>query len=54
MEDNVTELHRIAREIADKIGSGNLSDDLRRIADRLHEIIRREKDERKRIETETI
>ena len=34
--DAVIELHNIARLVEQEIGSGNLSEDIRNIADRLH------------------
>jgi len=36
----VMELHNIARQIEQKIGSGQLSEDVRKCADRLHELIK--------------
>lgn len=36
----VMELHNIARQIEQEIGSGLLSEDVRKCADRLHELIK--------------
>ena len=36
LETSVMELHNIARQIEQEIGSGQLSEDLRKCADRLH------------------
>lgn len=36
LHDAVTQLHDIARMIEQEIGSGNLSEDVRDCADRLH------------------
>ncbi len=36
----VMELHNIARQIEQEIGSGQLSEDVRKCADRLHELIK--------------
>lgn len=36
----VIELHNIARQIEQKLGKGQLSEDLRKCADRLHELIK--------------
>ena len=40
LEAAVIELHNIARKIEQEIGTGQLSEDLRRCADRLHELIK--------------
>jgi hypothetical protein len=36
--DAVVALHEIARTVADEIGVGQLHDDIRKCADRLHEL----------------
>lgn len=40
LETSVMELHNIARQIEQEIGSGQLSEDLRKCADRLHALIK--------------
>ena len=39
--DRVIQLHEIARQIEKEIGKGQLSDDLRRVADTLNELIKK-------------
>jgi hypothetical protein len=39
LEDNVIQLHNIARHIEKTIGQGQLSDDIRKAADRLSELL---------------
>lgn len=41
LDDDVIQLHNIARHIEKTIGVGNLSEDIRKAADRLHEILQR-------------
>ena len=41
LDQDVIELHNIARRIEKNIGQGQLSDDLRHIADRLHSLLKR-------------
>jgi uncharacterized protein YpuA (DUF1002 family) len=41
LDQDVIELHNIARRIEKNIGSGQLSDDLRHVADRLHSLLKR-------------
>jgi hypothetical protein len=41
LDDDVIQLHNIARHIEKTIGVGALSEDIRRAADRLHEILQR-------------
>ena len=36
--DAVVELHNIARTVEQEVGRGQLSDDIRKFADRLHEL----------------
>lgn len=36
--DAVIALHEIARTVAEEVGGGNLHDDIRNCADRLHEL----------------
>lgn len=36
--DAVIALHDIARTVSEEVGSGQLSDDIRKCADRLHEL----------------
>ena len=36
--DAVVELHNIARTVEQEVGRGQLSDDIRKCADRLHEL----------------
>jgi hypothetical protein len=40
MEDAVVQLHYLASQVEQEIGSGQLSEDLRKCADRLHELIK--------------
>ena len=40
LESAVIELHNIARKIEQEIGVGQLSEDVRKCADRLHELIK--------------
>lgn len=40
LDQEVIELHHIARKIENNIGVGKLSEDLRSVADRLHELIK--------------
>jgi hypothetical protein len=40
LESAVIELHNIARKIEQEIGQGQLSEDVRQCADRLHELIK--------------
>ena len=40
LDSAVIELHNIARAVEQNIGSGQLSEDLRKCADRLHELIK--------------
>lgn len=42
LEERVIELHDIARQIEQELGSGSLSQDLRRAADRLHSLIKKQ------------
>jgi hypothetical protein len=39
LKDKITQLHDIARAIEQQIGAGKLSEDIRRAADRLHEVL---------------
>jgi hypothetical protein len=39
LEDKIIELHNIARTVEKNIGVGELSQDIRAAADRLHEIL---------------
>ena len=41
LQDDVIQLHEVARHIEKTIGKGQLSDDLRNLADRLSEYINR-------------
>ena len=41
LQDDVIQLHEIARHIEKTIGKGQLSDDLRNLADRLSEFVNR-------------
>ena len=38
-KDEIIQLHNIARKIEQEIGVGQLSEDIRKAADRLHEVI---------------
>ncbi len=40
LEQQVIELHNIARHIEQEIGSGKLSEDIRDCADRLHSLLK--------------
>jgi hypothetical protein len=40
LESAVIELHNIARKIEQEIGIGQLSEDLRKCADRLHALVK--------------
>lgn len=42
LDERVIQLHDIARQIEQEIGSGSLSQDLRRSADRLRELIKKQ------------
>jgi hypothetical protein len=39
LQDKIIELHNIARMVEQKIGIGQLSEDIRKAADRLHEVL---------------
>ena len=41
LDQDVIDLHNIARRIEKGVGYGQLSDDLRRVADRLHSVLKR-------------
>ena len=41
LEQDVIELHDIARHIEKTLGRGELSDDIRAVADKLHAILQR-------------
>ena len=41
LSDDVIKLHDIARKIEQEIGKGQLSEDIRAAADRLHELLRK-------------
>jgi len=41
LDQDVIELHNIARRIEKNIGQGKLSDDLRHVADRLNALLKR-------------
>ena len=38
-KDEIIKLHDIARKIEQEIGQGQLSEDIRKAADRLHEVL---------------
>ena len=38
-KDEIIQLHNMARKIEQEIGQGQLSEDIRKAADRLHEVI---------------
>jgi hypothetical protein len=38
-KDEIIQLHNIARKIEQAIGTGQLSEDIRQAADRLHEVL---------------
>ena len=38
-KDEIIQLHDIARKIEQEIGQGQLSEDIRKAADRLHEVV---------------
>jgi len=40
-EEDIIKLHDIARKIEQEIGVGQLSQDIRKAADRLHELLRK-------------
>jgi hypothetical protein len=42
LDDAVMEMHDIARLVEKEIGTGNLSRDIREVADRLNEVLRME------------
>ena len=42
LDEDVIQLHNIARRIEKYVGQGQLSDDLRHIADRLSDLIKRQ------------
>ena len=39
LKDEIIKLHDIARKIEQEIGVGQLSEDIRKAADRLHEVL---------------
>lgn len=39
LQDKIIELHSIARLVEHEIGVGQLSEDIRKAADRLHEVL---------------
>jgi hypothetical protein len=39
LQDKIIELHDIARLVEQEIGVGKLSEDIRKVADRLHEVL---------------
>jgi hypothetical protein len=39
LQDKIIKLHDIARAIEQQIGAGQLSEDIRKAADRLHEVL---------------
>ena len=39
LTDDIIKLHDIARKVEQEIGVGQLSEDIRRAADRLHEVL---------------
>jgi len=41
LSDDVIKLHDIARKIEQEIGTGQLSEDIRKAADRLNELLKR-------------
>jgi uncharacterized protein YpuA (DUF1002 family) len=41
LDQDVIDLHNIARRIEKGVGYGQLSDDLRHVADRLHSVLKR-------------
>ena len=41
LDEDVIQLHNIARHIEQSIGRGQLSDDLRHVADKLHALLKR-------------
>lgn len=45
LEDRVIELHDIARQVEQEVGTGALSKDLRAVADRLNEMLAKEASE---------
>jgi len=40
MEDAVVQLHYLAGQVEQTIGQGQLSEDIRKCADRLHELVK--------------
>lgn len=40
LDEDIIQLHNIARHVEQTIGRGQLSDDLRHIADRLHTVLK--------------
>ncbi len=42
LEERVIQLHDIARQIEQEIGKGSLSEDIRRDADRLHNLLKKQ------------
>ena len=39
LQDRIIQLHDIARAVEQQIGQGQLSEDIRKAADRLHEVL---------------
>jgi hypothetical protein len=39
LKDKIIQLHDIARAVEQQIGQGQLSEDIRKAADRLHEVL---------------
>ena len=39
LQDKIVQLHDIARAVEQQIGVGQLSEDIRKAADRLHEVL---------------
>lgn len=39
IQDRIIQLHEIARAVEQEIGVGQLSEDIRKAADRLHEVV---------------
>ena len=39
LKDEIIKLHDIARKIEQELGVGQLSEDIRKVADRLHEVL---------------
>jgi hypothetical protein len=42
LDEAIIQLHDVARTIEQEIGKGQLSDDIRKCADRLHTLIKKE------------